>query len=89
MGREVDGVDEVAVAVPLPAGGGVRLPRDSFGRRAVGRKTGTTVTIRRNSVQFNSIQFNSKNVIIPQEAILLWSRRARKIIIHKLRGQYN
>ena len=84
MGREVDGVDEVAVAVPLPAGGGVRLPRDSFGRRAVGRKTGTTVTIRRNSVQFNS-----KNVIIPQGAILLWSRLARKIIIHKLRGQYN
>ena len=61
MGREVDGVDEVAVAVPLPAGGGVRLPRDSFGRRAVGRKTGTTVTIRRNSVQFNSIQFKKCN----------------------------
>ena len=67
MGREVDGVDEVAVAVPLPAGGGVRLPRDSFSRRAVGRKTGTTVTIRTNSIQFKSVQ---KGLIIPQGAVL-------------------
>ena len=35
---------------------------------------------------FNSIQ---KYLIFPQGAILLWSWRARKIIIHKLKEQYN
>ena len=40
----------------------------------------------------NSVQFNSsiqKTLIIPHGAILLWLWRARKIIIHKLREQYN
>ena len=39
VGREVDGVDEVAVAVPFPAGGRVGFPRDRFCRSAAGRKT--------------------------------------------------
>ena len=33
-------------------------------------------------IQFNSIQ---KTLIIPQGVILLWSWRARKIIIHKVK----
>ena len=37
----------------------------------------------RRGAQFNSIK--KKKKIIPQEAVLLWSWRARKIIIHKVK----